>query len=64
MLGAAGVTLHLMAKIRQQEQRPADALPYIQEAATMFRDTGSQHLAEAEKTLRTIQDAIAQLLQL
>lgn len=26
----AGVTLHLMAKIRQQEGRPADALPYFQ----------------------------------
>ncbi|GAK53128.1 hypothetical protein U14_04388 [Candidatus Moduliflexus flocculans] len=51
----AGVTLHLMAKIRHQEGRPADALPYIQEAVTIFRDTGSRHLAEAEKTLQEIQ---------
>ena len=52
----AGVTLHLMAKIRQQEQRPADALPYIQEAVTIFRETGSRHLADAERTLQAIQE--------
>jgi hypothetical protein len=37
MIVLAGVTLHLMAKIRQQEQRPADALPYIQEAVAIWR---------------------------
>ena len=31
----AGVTRHLMAKIRQQTGRPADALPCIQEAVAM-----------------------------
>lgn len=51
----AGVTRHLMAKIRQQAGRPADALPCIQEAVAIFRDTGSRHLAEAEQTLQTIQ---------
>ena len=44
-----------MAKIRQQEGRPADALPHIQETVTMFRDTGSRHMAEAEQTLQEIQ---------
>ena len=50
-----GVTLHLMANIRLREGRAAaDALPYIQEAVAMFRDTGSRHLPAAEVTLRTI----------
>jgi hypothetical protein len=54
----AGVTLHLMGKIRFQEQRYADALQYVQEAVTIFKDTGSRHLPEAEATLRTIQETI------
>lgn len=37
----AGVTLHLMANIHLQQGRPADALPYIQEAVTMFKETGT-----------------------
>ena len=49
-----------MAKIRQQEQRPADALPYIREAVTIFREIGSRNLAEAEQTLHAIQENIAQ----
>ncbi|GAK53123.1 hypothetical protein U14_04383 [Candidatus Moduliflexus flocculans] len=47
-----------MAKIRQQEGRPADALTYIQEAVAIFRETGSRHLAEAERTLQMIQVTI------
>ena len=54
----AGVTLHLMAKILMQQGRPA-ALPYIQEAVAMFRDTGSRHLAEAEKMFNVIQEQLA-----
>ena len=50
-----GVTLNLMVKIRQQEQRSADAFPYIQEAVAIFRETGSRHLADAERTLQAIQ---------
>jgi len=53
-----GVTLHLMGKIRFQEQRYADALQYVQEAVTIFKDTGSRHLPEAEKTLYDIQNAL------
>ncbi len=54
----AGVTLHLMGKIRLQEQRCADALQPIQEAVTIFKETGSRHLPEAEATLKQIQAKI------
>ena len=57
---APGITRHLMASIRQQEGRPANALPYIQEAVTSFRDTGSRHLADAEQTLQAIQQHLDQ----
>jgi hypothetical protein len=53
-----GVTLHLMGKIRLQEQRLEDALPYVQEAVTIFQETGSRHLSEAEATLKHIQARI------
>ena len=56
----AGVTLHLMGKIRLHEQRPEDALPYVQEAVTIFKETGSRHLSDAEATLQTIQEKMAQ----
>lgn len=54
----AGVTLQLMGKIRLQEQRCADALQYVQEAMTIFKETGSRHLLEAEATLKQIQEKI------
>ena len=54
----AGVTLHLMAKILMQQGRPA-ALAYIQEAVAIFNDTGSRHLAEAEKMFNVIQEQLA-----
>ena len=54
----AGVTLHLMAKILMQQGRPA-ALAYIQEAVAIFSDTGSRHLAEAEKMFNVIQEQLA-----
>jgi hypothetical protein len=54
----AGVTLYLMGKIRLQEQRYADALQHVQEAVTIFKETGSRHLPEAEATLKQIQERI------
>lgn len=51
----AGVTLHLMAKIRFQEKQYEEALNYSQEAVDIFKTTGSRHLPEAEETLRQIQ---------
>ena len=54
----AGITLHLMGKIRLQEQRCADALQYVQEAVTIFKETGSRHLSEAEKILEEIKARI------
>ncbi len=54
----AGVTLHLMGKIRLQEQHYADALQHVQEAVTIFKDTGSRHLPEAEMTLQKIDKMI------
>jgi hypothetical protein len=32
---------------------------YVQEAVTIFKETGSRHLPEAETTLNTIQEKIA-----
>jgi len=55
----AGVTLHLMGKIRMAEQRYADAWQHVQEAVTIFKETGSRHLAEAEATLQEIQQHLA-----
>ena len=61
----AGVTLHLMGKIRLPtalktglQEHYADALQYVQEAVTIFKETGSRHLPEAEATLKHIQQAI------
>ena len=54
----AGVTLHLMAKILMQQGRAA-ALPYIQEAVAIFRETSSRHLSEAEKMFNVIQEQLA-----
>lgn len=54
----AGVTLHLMAKIRLQAGQSAEALPHVQEAVTIFEETGSRHLRDAEATLRNIQAKI------
>jgi len=61
----AGVTLHLMGKIRLStalktglQEHYADALQYVQEAVTIFKDTGSRHLPEAEATLKQIQEKI------
>ena len=58
----AGVTLHLMGKIRLSaalktglQEHYADALQYVQEAVTIFEETGSRHLPEAEETLKKIQ---------
>jgi tetratricopeptide (TPR) repeat protein len=54
----AGVTLHLLCKIRLQEQRYADALQYVQEAVTIFKETSRRRLPEAEATLKQIQASI------
>lgn len=50
-----------MAKIRLadalktgSEQRYNEALPYMQEAAQILRDTGGRHLPEADATLEEI----------
>ena len=52
-----------MAKILAQDGPSTGsgqaALSYIQEAVTIFRETGSRHLPDAERTLLTIQDTIS-----
>ena len=57
--------LHLMASIRAcrdgsptRLDDPSAALSSIQEAVAIFRETGSRHLAEAEKTLQAIQECL------
>jgi tetratricopeptide (TPR) repeat protein len=54
----AGRTLHLMGKIRMQENNYDEALKYVQEAVDIFKTTGSRHLSEAEATLREIEERI------
>lgn len=39
----AGVTLHVMDKIRLQEGKYVEALQHVQEAVTIFREAGSTH---------------------
>ena len=56
----AGVTRLLMARILMQDGKPAEALPHIQEAVTIFEETGSRHLPEAQATLERIQEHISQ----
>lgn len=54
----AGLTLHLMGKIRMQENNYDEALKYVQEAVDIFKTTGSRHLSEAEATLQEIEERI------
>lgn len=54
----AGKTLHLMGKIRMQENNYDEALKYVQEAVDIFKTTGSRHLPEAEATLQEIEGRI------
>jgi hypothetical protein len=51
-------TLHLMAKIRLHAGQPVEALTHVQEAVTIFRETDSRHLPEAEATLQKIYSMI------
>ncbi len=47
----SALQLQLMAKMLMQNGKPAEALPHIQDAVTIFEGTGSRHLPEAEATL-------------
>jgi hypothetical protein len=51
-------TLYLMGKINLQEGKYAEALAHVQEAVTIFRETGSRHLPDAEATLKYLQERI------
>jgi hypothetical protein len=51
------IRLSIALKTGLQEHY-VDALQHVQEAVTIFKDTGSRHLSEAEATLKHIQQAI------
>lgn len=52
----SGITLHLMAKISLKTSCIEEALSFTQEAAQIFKETGSFHLPEAEATLKELQE--------